>query len=210
MEHREWKKSDLQTFWGDIARNDHLVQLYENEKVFLDTLEGYAGCALLSGDSIVIIATKKHLDSLNARLKNQNFRVEELAASGRILTVDVNTALSNFMVDGIPDEELFNNYINGLICAAAKDGRHVRAFGEMVSELWQNGFYEATAKLQVLWANLHANEKFSLFCAYPVKSFQHVPKEKFLNICTLPSKLIDGRSKPSTEIHYNNLDTSSN
>lgn len=202
MEKREWKKSDLQTFWGNIARKDHLVQLYENEKVFLDTLEGYTGCALLAGDSVLVIATQKHLNDLERRLTNQNFMLPELIASNRLMFIEVNTALSNFMVDGIPEETMFNQYVTALIEKAASNGRHVRAFGEMVSELWQNGFYEATAQLQTLWANLHSSKSFSLFCAYPVKAFQSVPKEKFTNICTLPSKIIDGRAKPSTEIHY--------
>ena len=205
MEQREWKKADLQSFWGDVARQDHLVQLYENEKVFLDTLEGYVGCAILSGDSVVVLATQKHIDDLSARLANQNFNLAELISAKRYVPVEAKHAMSNFLVNNIPDELLFNQYISKLIDSAAKSGRHVRAFGEMVAELWQQGSHEATEKLQQLWASLHAVKDFSLFCAYPKKCFQHVPKEKLKNIAELPTKIIDGRAKPSTEIHYSDL-----
>ena len=61
----EWKNSNIQVFWGEIAPCDHVVQIYENDTVFLNTLEGFAGSGLLSGDSVIIIATKEHLSSLN-------------------------------------------------------------------------------------------------------------------------------------------------
>ena len=67
----EWENSNIQFFWGEIAPCDHLIQIYENEKILLDTLEGFAGAGILAGDSVVIVATASHLQSLNERLRKQ-------------------------------------------------------------------------------------------------------------------------------------------
>ncbi len=205
MEQREWKKCDLQTFWRNIARKDHLVQLYESEKVFMETLEGYAGCGLLSGESVIIIATQNHLDELQARLSNQHFDLAFLTSINQYIAVEANEALAKFMRDGLPDAQLFAGYLKELLSLASSNGRHVRAFGEMVAELWQKGLYDATSTLEAIWANLHAQENFSLFCAYPKKCFVNVEKEKMKNIFKLPTMVIDGKPKPSTEIYYSSL-----
>ena len=82
----EWQTSNIQVFWGEIAPCDHMVQVYENEKIFLDTLEGFAGTGFLANDSVVIIATSKHLDALNTRLISQGFDLNALIGSDQIYT----------------------------------------------------------------------------------------------------------------------------
>lgn len=41
-----WKNTNIQVFWGEIAPCDHLIQIYENESHFLNTLEGFAGSGI--------------------------------------------------------------------------------------------------------------------------------------------------------------------
>lgn len=205
MEQIEWMKSDLQSFWRNIARHDRLIQLYENEKVFLDTLEGYVGCALLSNENVIVFATEHHLESLRARLIVQNFNIDELTLNRKYVPVEANLALSEFMSADLPDESLFNEYISQIVSRSAENGGHVRIFGEMVAELWQRGSYEATARLQQLWANIQSLKNFSLFCAFPQHCVQSLPKENLKKLCLLPTTIIDGRAKPSTEILYGSL-----
>ncbi len=53
-----------------------------------------------------------------------------------------------------------------------RDGRRVRAFGEMVAVLWDQGQNAATVRLEHLWHKLCPEEKdFSLFCTYPKAGF---------------------------------------
>jgi len=37
----EWQQSTSHVFWGEIAPSDHLVQIYENDDVILDSLQGF-------------------------------------------------------------------------------------------------------------------------------------------------------------------------
>lgn len=198
----EWKNSSIQVFWGEIAPCDHLVQIYENDNVFLNTLEGFMGCGFLSGDSVVTIATGEHINRLNERLAVHGFDIDELMSRDQYIPLNVNEALSNFMVNNWPDEKLFNEYISEVINRATKENRKVRAFGEMVALLWQQGHNGATVKLEHLWNRLHSKERFSLYCAYPKNGFTQNASDSLDTICKAHSKIIDGQSRPSTEIYY--------
>ena len=38
--------SGIEVFWGEIPPCDHLIQIYNDDAVFLDTLEGFAAGGL--------------------------------------------------------------------------------------------------------------------------------------------------------------------
>ena len=111
----EWETSNIQVFWGEIAPCDHLVQVYENEKIFLDTLEGFTGTGFLAKDSVVIIATSTHLDALNARLRSQGFDLSALIESDQYIPINAEDLLSIFLVDDWIDENIFNGFITDLV-----------------------------------------------------------------------------------------------
>ena len=201
----DWKNSNIQVFWGEIAPCDHLVQIYESDKYFLDTLEGFAGCGLLSGDSVVIIATQIHLDGLNTRLQKQGFNLNHIKTTDQYIPIEANEALSKFLVNNWPDEKLFNDFVSEVVARAKVNGRKVRAFGEMVAVLWEQGHNGATVQLENLWHQFHSKDQFSLYCAYPKSGFTQNAHESVNAICSAHSVMIDGQTHPSTEIYYRSL-----
>jgi hypothetical protein len=198
----EWKTSNLQVFWGEIAPCNHLLQIYENDKVFLDTLEGFAGSAILSGDSVVIIATSAHLTLLNKRLLKQGFNVDELQASHRYIALEAKDQFSNFMLNNWPDEKLFYDFVHKLINTAKRKGHKVLVFGELVALLWEQGHCGATVQLEHLWHQLVHENSFTLYCAYPKSGFTQNINESIGQLCSAHHTLIDGKPHPSTLIHY--------
>lgn len=56
------------------------------------------------------------------------------------------------------------------IWSARRRGGPVRAYGEMVALLWNQGLVTAAIELESLWNGLGRAEAFSLFCAYPLGS----------------------------------------
>jgi hypothetical protein len=197
-----WTNANIQVFWGEIAPSDHLVQIYENESHFINTLEGFAGSGILSGDSVIIIAKQFHLDQLNERLLKHNFNIESLIENSLYIPLEANEVLCKFMINGWPDEKMFNNVISEILDRARENGRKVRAFGEMVAILWEQGNNGATVRLENLWHNLHAWDRFSLYCAYPKSGFTRQYDDSISEICRAHSKIIDGENRPSTEIYY--------
>lgn len=198
----EWETSNIQVFWGEIAPCDHLIQVYENEKIFLDTLEGFAGTGFLAKDTVVIIATSKHLDSLNTRLRSHGFDLSALIESDQYIPINAEDLLSVFLVDDWIDEDIFNSFITDLVRRAKKRNGKVRAFGEMVAILWEKGHCGATVQLENLWNQLHGKDRFTLFCAYPRIGFTQSANESMDIICKQHAKVIDGHARPSTDIYY--------
>jgi hypothetical protein len=198
----EWQKSNLQAFWAEIAPCEHAVQIYENDKVFLDSLEGFVGSGLIAGDSIIIIATSEHLIALEERLAKQGFDINSLSSMDQYIGVDAKEALSHFMVNNWPQEDFFTEFIAKLLKRAQRNNNKVRAFGEMVSILWQQGLNAATVQLENLWNELHKNVQFTLFCAYPKAGFTQDINTSIDIICSSHTKIIEGSPKPSTEVYY--------
>ena len=198
----EWETSNLQVFWGEIAPCDHLVQVYENEKIFLDTLEGFAGTGFLANDSVVIIATSIHLDALNARLCSQGFDLNALIKADQYIPINAEDLLSVFLVDDWIDEDVFNSFITDLVRRAKKRNGKVRAFGEMVAILWEKGNCGGTVQLENLWNQLHSKDQFTLFCAYPRNGFTQSANDSIDIICNQHARVIDGHARPSTDIYY--------
>lgn len=197
-----WEQTSLQVFWGEIAPCNHVLQIYENDKVFIESLEGFVGSGILAGEAVVVIATSEHLEALELRLKAHNFDLEAAKSDNFYIPLNAKETLSRFMINGWPEEDLFNEMVSEIISKAGQNGRKVRAFGEMVAILWAEGNNGATVRLEYLWNSFCQKQEFCLFCAYPKSGFTQDANESILNICKSHSKLIAGWSKPSTEIYF--------
>lgn len=192
MHNSEIIRSTLQpdVFWGEISPCEHLVQIYQDDDIFLDTLEGFVGGGIIAGDGVVVIATDIHRAALEARLTNHGIDVAMKAAQNQYLALDAEETLSKFMIDGWPDEVLFRNLVKSILQRAKDGGRRVRAFGEMVAILWAQGNNEATVRLEYLWHRLCREELFSLFCAYPQSGFTGDASASIKEICEAHSRVL--------------------
>jgi hypothetical protein len=177
-------------FWAEMAPCDHLVQLYENEGAFLDSLEAFAAGALLSGESLIVIATPAHRLALNQRLKARSIDVAYIHAGDQYIELDAEATLSQFMVDGWPDDILFEELVRDLLTRARRNGRRVRAFGEMVALMWARGENAATVRLEHLWHSLCKREQFPLLCSYPRSGFTGDAANSIREICETHSRLV--------------------
>ena len=71
-----------------------------------------------------------------------------------------------------------------------RDGRRVRAFGEMVALLWAQGHTAAIVRLEHLWHRMCQERGFSLFCAYPRVGFTQDVDASIREICAAHSKVL--------------------
>lgn len=186
----EVSRNNTEVFWGEIAPSEHLVQIYGNESVFLDTLEGFAAGGLKRGEGVIVIATAAHLIALNSRMSLRGINLDAARARDQYIPLDAKEVLAKFIVRGWPDEKLFEKLVSDLIVRARGNGRPVRAFGEMVAMLWATGYSGATLQLEHLWHAFCKKEQFSLFCAYPRAGFTQDAESSIKEICATHSKLI--------------------
>jgi len=192
-------------FLGEIAPCDHVVQIYENDGVFMDALSGFIGGGIKAGECVIVIATSAHLKALENRLTSYSISVDTLVDDDRYIPLDADETLSKFMIGGWPDEELFMQTVSALIERGTRKGRRIRAFGEMVAILWAQGLNGATVHLEHLWNKFCAQQKFSIFCTYPKTGFTRDINTSISNICGCHTKMIDGAEKQLTEVVYTSL-----
>jgi hypothetical protein len=186
------RQSQPQVFWGEIAACEHLVQIYQDEGVFMDSLEGFIAGGLNRGDGVILLATAAHLSALEERLRARGLSLSIARASEQYIALDAEEALTKFMVRGWPDAERFEQFITELLVRARGEGRRVRAFGEMVAVMWGQGLSGATVRLEHLWHQLCAKEEFSLLCAYPRSGFTQDAEASMKAICAAHSKVFVG------------------
>jgi hypothetical protein len=202
---KEWTTSPGSTFWTEVAPCDHVVQIYENDEIFLDLLTGYVSGGISAGDCVVVIATSAHLKAINTRLDNIGYSVAHLKHKNQYIAFDGDEALSRFMTNNWPDEKLFLEFVGDVINKAKSDKRNVRTFSEMVAILWTSGYTRATVELEHLWNKFCERENLCLFCAYPRQAFNQNASESVMHICGAHSKMITSYGKSTTDILYKNL-----
>jgi signal transduction histidine kinase/ActR/RegA family two-component response regulator len=181
--------------WSEMGDADHFVQFYEADGFLLNSLSGFIGNAIRSGDGAIVVATKAHRDGLDELLRANEVNVTAAVASGKYVSLDAAETLSKFMVDGSPEPNRFNEVLGNVI-ASVTDGRsRVRAFGEMVALLWAEGNYNAAIQLEKLWNDLQNSHSFSLFCAYPMQGFGgETFVDKHDGVCSAHSRVLPAES----------------
>ncbi|MGH3173513.1 MAG: ATP-binding protein, partial [Streptosporangiaceae bacterium] len=71
--------------------------------------------------------------------------------------------------------------------------RPVRAFGEMVALLWDDGLVNDAVQLEAMWEELGGRYPFSLFCGYRADSVTS-DMDAFAEVCRLHEEIVDCRS----------------
>jgi hypothetical protein len=153
-----------------IGPEEHVVQLYgTDDRLLVQNVGRFLSEGMKRGDGLLVIATPEHRTSFTGELRNENGYAKAVL-EGRLVFLDARSTLERFMVDGMPDSELFlavvGEAVRGVRARAVYSG--ARAYGEMVGLLWLAGEREAAIRLEELWNELLRRSDVSLFCAYPI------------------------------------------
>ena len=153
----------------------HVVQFYGHDGELAERVSGYLRGALEGGGVAIVIATPEHQEEFEVRLERAGIDLAAARDNGAYLTLDAAGTLRELMVAASPDRQeldrvAFDRVIGTLIRQAAADGRPVRAYGELVAPLWDDGLVNAAAQLEALWDQLNRQYPFSMFCGYRADS----------------------------------------
>jgi hypothetical protein len=149
-----------------LKRCEHLVHFYEDESVFLSSLESFVLRGLMDGEAVVAITLPSHRTFLEFRLASHGLNLAKLAGDQHLVMLDAHETLRTFMWDGMPSESLFEEALGQLIARLRTGRRTVRAFGEMVGILCEQGNQAATRRLEEIWHRFCQREGLVLYCAY--------------------------------------------
>ena len=91
-----------------VSTSEHLLQIYDSERVFLDTLEGFVSGGLRAGDGVIVVATEAHTEGLESRLLASGLDLEAMRIQGNTRPLTRTTSCrSSSSTDG-PTRTFFN------------------------------------------------------------------------------------------------------
>jgi MEDS: MEthanogen/methylotroph, DcmR Sensory domain len=151
------------------GRRDHAVLFYRDEQELTERVSEYLLPAIQDGGVAIVVATPDHRRSFERHLADTDVDVAAARARGAYLAPDASETMRGFMVSDRADPAGFWQAISPLLRQAAKAGRPVRVFGEMVALLWDAGLTDAAIEVEAMWNELGAQYPFSLLCAYPAQ-----------------------------------------
>jgi hypothetical protein len=137
-----------------------------------------------SGEAVVLVVTREHHDLIRQRLLFLPEHVSKAEGSGQLTVMDAEQLLSMFMLRDMPNAELFQSYVGGLLDSKLALFPVLRVYGEMVQVLWSAGKGRATVALEQLWNKLVLSRGVTLLCGYSIARFaRHQQSDDFRAIC---------------------------
>jgi signal transduction histidine kinase len=164
----------------------HTVQFYEDEGFLCGAVADYLAAGLAAGERLLVIATKRRREAFTRHLTAKGFDVERAHVGKQVAWVDAHDALAAFMTGSMPDRRRFEAVIGGALERSRRGAGPgpVRAYGELVDLLCQDGKAAAAIRLEELWNELVAAHGLTLLCAYGIGSFhEEAHAHHFQAIC---------------------------
>ena len=202
---KEWRRVPASAFWGNIASKEHIVQIYEEDDIMINSMADFIIGGIKSSECSVVFLTSDHLSSLNKKLKEKGFSPESLVSDKLYFPFDADEILNKFIVDNWPDTPLLYLTIAELLSPVSETGRRKRAAGEMVAILRERELIEATIQLEKIWKEMYEKDPFCIFCVYPRRIFDGDIYNSEFSICCQHTKLIAGSKNDTSEVHYHEL-----
>jgi hypothetical protein len=150
----------------------HDVQFYESEDFLASSVATFLAGGIRAGQPLVVIATESNRREFIARLKEMGIDASDTSRVD-VAWLDARQTLAAFMERGMPDPEMFEATVGNVLkrVVASRSYIVVRAYGEMVNLLWNDGNVDGALALEELWNKLAERYSFNLLCAYSMSSF---------------------------------------
>jgi hypothetical protein len=178
--------------WSEVLREpshgDHIVQTYQDPAFLADAVAEYLGSGLRRGEAAIMIARPQHAEKFREKIGTP-------AERGQLIILDAEDTLARFMADGMPQWNAFHEVIGGLIAQLRLQYPAVRAYGEMVDILWQEGKREAAIRLEEFWNELTRLQTFSLFCAYAMDHLDPASYSGLESVCRAHTHFLPTREQ---------------
>jgi MEDS: MEthanogen/methylotroph, DcmR Sensory domain len=192
-----WSETVVGTEFLD---DGHIVQFYGHDAELADKVADYLLGALDRDGVAIVIATPEHRDAFEARLTKAGAGLDAARERGSYVALDARATVTEFSAADRLDPAAFDRVVGGLIRRAGAGGRVVRAYGEMVALLWDDGLVNEAAQLEQLWDGLGRELAFSLFCGYRADSVTRPGRAGALaEVCRVHEQIVGDPPDPVAE-----------
>ena len=154
----------------------HEVQFYSDDAAFLLGATCFIEAGLKAGRPVIVVATESHrttlIETLFARGVDGALAIEQ----GLYLPLDVDEALSTFMVNDLADPVRYLKFLGDLVSssASAAKAKHARVavFGEIAPTLWAGGNADAAIQVEQATEELAKKRNVDILCGYVLNRWQ--------------------------------------
>jgi hypothetical protein len=147
-----------------LSAGDHAVQFYDHDEELAGRVAGYLAGSLRRGGVAIAIATPAHCHAVQDRLRQAGLDL----AQADYRALDAAGTARALMAGGRLDQAAFDRVLGEPVRRAGAGGRPVRAYGEIVALLWDQGLVKEVVQLEEMWDELSRGQPwFSLSCGYP-------------------------------------------
>lgn len=168
------------------SRQGHAVQFYESDAYFIRVAADFVVAGLQSAETAIVILTPEHRDTLARELSARGVDVDSARRQDELIELDAREALRVFMAQDVPDETQFLEAVLPLLARAGRNGRGIRAVGEMGDILWSEGRGAAALALEERWNKLRETQPVSTLCAHSMRGFGNASDLEFVaSICSI-------------------------
>ena len=178
--HRSYRK-------GPGSHTTHEAQFYSDGAAFLLGATCFIEAALKAGRPVIVVATESLRRSLLETLLARGVGGAAAIKQGLYLPLDVDEALSTFMVNNLADSVRYPKCVGNLALSSARaaNAKHARVavFGEMAPTLWAGGNADAAIQVEQATDELAKTGNVDILCAYVLNSFQREQHHIYKRIC---------------------------
>lgn len=173
----------------------HIVQIYRDEPFLRDAVAAWVAPALEGGGGVILICAPHNAALVLGALRERGVDTDGPLACGRLVIVDARPFMARFIMDGMPDGARFHalasEALARLRAALPSPEGEVRAWGEMVNLLWQEGNPDAARRLEALWNEVIDAHGIRLLCSYRMDNLDpHTHEGALRDVCGSHSQLV--------------------
>jgi len=156
---------------GHVLNNRrHEALFYSSSESLLDQWASLAEDALNAGATFIVVTYDDRHRRLQAMLEARGVNFVRAVRDGRYVSLTVPEAISQWMVNGLPDETRFWATVTSVMLAAARastaEQPQVVACGECAPSLCAEGDAESAIRLEQLWDEVAQTYCLDVFCGY--------------------------------------------
>lgn len=178
----------------DPAAGGHVVQIYRDPAFQAKAVATWTGAALRDGGGAVLLCMPESAARILPELRREGFDPDALAAAGRLAILDADAVLGRCAKGGTLNVPRFRKEIQAAIAgarAAGAKGVEVRAWGELVSLLWEREDRPMAREVELIWNEIARAEGIRLLCSYRLDNLEHRTHQGLLReLCESHTRLV--------------------
>ncbi|HLP81078.1 MAG TPA: MEDS domain-containing protein [Nitrosomonas sp.] len=181
----------------------HRVEVCPDDTSQVEQLTRYLMEGFHNDEAMMVVAKPALRSAVMAQLSLLGLDVQSIKNQGQIRFFDAEFLISRFTIDGVLDEEFFQEYVGTHVEILRLRFGNVRIFGGMVALLWDQGKYHEAMQVEEFWCNLLEQHEAKLLCSYSLSRVEPALFQESVDfICKCHNHLIP-EEKGEVEVHTN-------